>query len=114
MEFLRWKATIKNYLDAIQRKWHQLEREDNSLYVRYGNWAWSQNDSPYIIVKAAIDDEVMMEAVAMVVIVFGGLRGKEVHGIMINCLTFIVHCDSVSLPCIVEMVKKYPCELCNA
>ena len=58
--------TIKNYLDAIQRKMHQMEREDNSLYSRYGNWAWSQNDSPYLIVKTAIDDYVMREAVGMV------------------------------------------------
>ena len=58
--------TIKNYLDAIQRKMHQMEREDNSLYSWYGNWAWSQNDSPYLIVKTAIDDYVMREAVGMV------------------------------------------------
>ena len=98
--------TFKNYVDAIQRK---LKREDNSLYVSYGNW----DDSAYIIVKAAIDDEVMREAVAMVVIVFGGLRGNEVHGIMINCLSFLMHCDSASLPCIFEMVKKFSCEICN-
>ena len=57
--------------------------------------------------------EVLREAVAMVVIVFGGLRGNEVHEIMINCLSFIVHCDSVSLPRIVEMVKKFHYEICN-
>ena len=113
--------TIMDYLDGIQRKLHMVEREDNSLYVRYGNWAWSQKDSPYIIVKEAIADivhmenvKVMREAVAMVGIVFSGLRGnEEVHGIMVNCLSFIMNCDSVSFPLIFEMVKKFSCELCN-
>ena len=106
--------TIKNYLDGIQRKLHMVEREDNSLYVRYGNWAWSH--SPYIIVKEAIAEhmenvKVMKEAVAMVGIVFSGLRGnEEVHGIMVNCLSFIMNCDSVSFPLIFEMCS---CELCN-
>ena len=97
-----------------------VEREDNSLYVRYGNWAWSH--SPYIIVKEAIDDKVhmenvkvMREAVAMVGIVFSGLRGnEEVQGIMVNCLSFIMHCVGVCLPCIFEIAKKFSCELCNA